>query len=63
MIGYCFCGSFCTVSRSLGIMRNLAAEGNAENTEIVEENALTEEATEENDENSSDSTEENSEEN
>ena len=29
MIGYCFCGSFCTVSRSLGIMRNLAAEGNA----------------------------------
>ncbi len=29
MIGYCFCGSFCTVSKSLGIMRNLAAEGNA----------------------------------
>ena len=29
MIGYCFCGSFCTVSRSVGIMRNLAAEGNA----------------------------------
>ena len=25
MIGYCFCGSFCTVSRSVGIMRNLAA--------------------------------------
>lgn len=29
MIGYCFCGSFCTVSRSVGILRNLAAEGNA----------------------------------
>ncbi len=29
MIGYCFCGSFCTVSRSVGIMRNLAAEGNS----------------------------------
>ncbi len=29
MIGYCFCGSFCTVSKSVGIMRNLAAEGNA----------------------------------
>ena len=43
--------------------KKLAAEGNAENTEIVEENALTEEETEENDENSSDSTEENSEEN
>ena len=28
MIGYCFCGSFCTVPKSLGIMRNLAAEGN-----------------------------------
>ena len=29
MIGYFFCGSFCTVSKSVGIMRNLAAEGNA----------------------------------
>ena len=29
MIGYCFCGSFCTVSKSVGIMRNLAAEGNS----------------------------------
>lgn len=29
MIGYCFCGSFCTVSKSIGILRNLAAEGNA----------------------------------
>ena len=29
MIGYCFCGSFCTVSKSVGILRNLAAEGNA----------------------------------
>ena len=29
MIGYCFCGSFCTVSKSVGVLRNLAAEGNA----------------------------------
>lgn len=29
MIGYCFCGSFCTVSKSVNILRNLAAEGNA----------------------------------
>ena len=29
MIGYCFCGSFCTLSRSIGIMDQLAAEGNA----------------------------------
>lgn len=29
MIGYCFCGSFCTVSKSIGVMRHLAAEGNA----------------------------------
>ncbi len=29
MIGYCFCGSFCTVSKSMKILRTLAAEGNA----------------------------------
>lgn len=29
MIGYCFCGSFCTVSKSVGVLRSLAAEGNA----------------------------------
>ena len=29
MIGYCFCGSFCTVSKSIGVMRALASEGNA----------------------------------
>ena len=29
MIGYCFCGSFCTVSKSIGVMRTLASEGNA----------------------------------
>ncbi|MBR7161854.1 MAG: dipicolinate synthase subunit B [Clostridia bacterium] len=29
MIGYCFCGSFCTVGKSVGILRTLAAEGNA----------------------------------
>lgn len=28
MIGYAFCGSFCTISRSLKILRSLAAEGN-----------------------------------
>ena len=28
MIGYCFCGSFCTVGKSIGIHRSLAAEGN-----------------------------------
>ena len=28
MIGYCFCGSFCTVGKSIGILRSLAAEGN-----------------------------------
>lgn len=28
MIGYCFCGSFCTISRSLKVLRALAAEGN-----------------------------------
>lgn len=28
MIGYCFCGSFCTLSRSIEIMDHLAAEGN-----------------------------------
>lgn len=28
MIGYCFCGSFCTLSKSIEIMRYLAAEGN-----------------------------------
>lgn len=27
MIGYCFCGSFCTVSRSLDVMRHLIAQG------------------------------------
>ena len=29
MIGYCFCGSFCTISKSLEVMKYLAAEGNA----------------------------------
>ena len=29
MIGYCFCGSFCTVGKSIGVLRTLAAEGNA----------------------------------
>ncbi len=29
MIGYCFCGSFCTVSKSIEVMRYLVAEGNA----------------------------------
>ncbi len=29
MIGYCFCGSFCTVSASIKVLRSLAAEGNA----------------------------------
>lgn len=28
MIGYCLCGSFCTIPRSLKILRTLAAEGN-----------------------------------
>ncbi len=28
MIGYCFCGSFCTVGKSMNILRSLAAEGN-----------------------------------
>ncbi len=28
MIGYAFCGSFCTVSKSLKLLRTLAAEGN-----------------------------------
>ena len=28
MIGYCFCGYFCTVGKSIGILRSLAAEGN-----------------------------------
>ena len=28
MIGYCFCGSFCTVSRSIKVLRTLVAEGN-----------------------------------
>jgi dipicolinate synthase subunit B len=28
MIGYCFCGSFCTVQKSLKILLSLAAEGN-----------------------------------
>lgn len=27
MIGYCFCGSFCTISRSLDVMRHLIAQG------------------------------------
>ncbi|MBQ3490643.1 MAG: dipicolinate synthase subunit B [Clostridia bacterium] len=29
MIGYCFCGSFCTVGKSVSVLRTLAAEGNA----------------------------------
>ena len=29
MIGYCFCGSFCTVGKSVNVLRTLAAEGNA----------------------------------
>lgn len=28
MIGYCFCGSFCTVEKSLAALRSLRAEGN-----------------------------------
>lgn len=28
MIGYCFCGSFCTISKSIGVMHLLASEGN-----------------------------------
>ena len=29
MIGYCFCGSFCTVGKSVNVLRTLAAEGNS----------------------------------
>ncbi len=29
MIGYAFCGSFCTIARSMKILRSLVAEGNA----------------------------------
>lgn len=29
MIGYCFCGSFCTIQKSLKILRSLSAEGNS----------------------------------
>lgn len=29
MIGYAFCGSFCTVSRSIKVLRSLVAEGNS----------------------------------
>ncbi len=29
MIGYAFCGSFCTVSKSIKILRSLASEGNS----------------------------------
>lgn len=28
MIGYCFCGSFCTISKSLKVLRSLVSEGN-----------------------------------
>ena len=28
MIGYCFCGSFCTIPRSVKLLKSLAAEGN-----------------------------------
>lgn len=28
MIGYCFCGSFCTIGKSIAAMRSLAEEGN-----------------------------------
>lgn len=28
MIGYCFCGSFCTIGKSIGILRSLVSEGN-----------------------------------
>ena len=28
MIGYAFCGSFCTIAKSMKILRELAAEGN-----------------------------------
>ena len=28
MIGYCFCGSFCTVEKSIAALRSLRAEGN-----------------------------------
>ncbi len=28
MIGYCFCGSFCTLSRSIEMMRRLGEQGN-----------------------------------
>ena len=28
MIGYCFCGSFCTVEKSIATLRSLRAEGN-----------------------------------
>ena len=37
MIGYAFCGSFCTISKSMKILRELAAEGN-EIQPIVSEN-------------------------
>ena len=28
MIGYAFCGSFCTIAKSMKVLRELAAEGN-----------------------------------
>lgn len=37
MIGYAFCGSFCTIAKSMKILRELAAEGN-EIQPIVSEN-------------------------
>ena len=29
MIGYAFCGSFCTIQRSMKVLRGLCAEGNS----------------------------------
>ena len=40
MIGYAFCGSFCTIAKSMKILRELAAEGN-EIQPIVSENVYT----------------------
>lgn len=40
MIGYCFCGSFCTIPQSVKILRSLVAEGN-DVLPIMSENVFT----------------------
>lgn len=40
MIGYCFCGSFCTIGKSLKVLRALTAEGNSV-LPIMSENVYT----------------------